>query len=334
MLIAIDAGHGHNTPGKRCPDDSMREHDFNGAVATIICDNLKKYKIETYRSDDYTGSIDVPLQTRTNNINSRNAVLCVSIHANAYTGKWNSANGIETYIYAKGGEAEKLAKIVHSKLIQATGRRDRGVKVGNLHMCRETKMPAILCECGFMDNVDEAFLLKSNEYRVKCANAITEGIIEYLDIKEVKEEPKEEIKQEPQSVFTVKITTDTLNVRAGAGTNYKINTTVKKGEIYTIIEEKGNWGKLKSGAGWISLSYTSRNVEFKDPEPTPSKYVLGLYSVTASALNVRQGAGTSYPVVKAYKKGTRFDTYELKGSWAKTPIGWVCLDYCKLVKKY
>lgn len=252
MLIAIDAGHGHNTPGKRCPDDSMREHDFNGAVATIVCDNLKKYKIETYRSDDYTGSIDVPLQTRTNNINSRNAVLCVSIHANAYTGKWNSANGIETYIYAKGGEAEKLAKIVHSKLIQATGRRDRGVKVGNLHMCRETKMPAILCECGFMDNVDEAFLLKSNEYRVKCANAITEGIIEYLGIENVKEEPvQQSVEQPTQNGYLVKIVNcSVLNVRAGAGTKYKVNTTVKKNEVYTIVDEKNGWGKLKSRS-WL-----------------------------------------------------------------------------------
>lgn len=56
--------------------------------------------------------------------------------------------------------------------------------------------------------------------------------------------------------YKVKITADTLNVRAGAGTSYKITTTVKKDEVYTIVEVKGSWGKLKSGAGWISLAYT------------------------------------------------------------------------------
>ena len=38
----------------------------------------------------------------------------------------------------------------------------------------------------------------------------------------------------------------------------KINTTVKKGQVYTIIDEKNGWGKLKSGAGWINLSYTQK----------------------------------------------------------------------------
>ena len=57
------------------------------------------------------------------------------------------------------------------------------------------------------------------------------------------------------SEFKVKITADVLNVRSGAGTNYKITTTVKKNEVYTIVETQGNWGKLKSGSGWICLDY-------------------------------------------------------------------------------
>ena len=62
-------------------------------------------------------------------------------------------------------------------------------------------------------------------------------------------------KNEPVN-YRVRINTYTLNVRDGAGTNYKINTTVKQGEIYTIVEEENGFGKLKSGAGWISLKYT------------------------------------------------------------------------------
>ena len=136
--------------------------------------------------------------------------------------------------------------------------------------------------------------------------------------------------------YTVKITASVLNVRDGAGTNYKINTTVRKDEVYTIVEEKNGWGKLKSGAGWISLNYTTKNNAATSTPTTSnsSKYVLGLYVVTASALNVRSGAGTNYSIKKAYKKGTRFDTYEIKNNWARTPSGWVCLDYCNLVRKY
>lgn len=50
------------------------------------------------------------------------------------------------------------------------------------------------------------------------------------------------------------IITDSLNIRKGAGTSYDIVGTVKKGGVYTIVEVNGNWGKLKSGAGWISLN--------------------------------------------------------------------------------
>ena len=58
--------------------------------------------------------------------------------------------------------------------------------------------------------------------------------------------------------YLVRINTAVLNVRAGAGTNYKITTQVKKNEVYTIVGESGKWGKLKSGAGWIHLDYTKK----------------------------------------------------------------------------
>ena len=58
--------------------------------------------------------------------------------------------------------------------------------------------------------------------------------------------------------YRVRITADSLNVRAGAGVSYKVTTTVKKNNVFTIVEEKNGWGKLKSGAGWINLSYTTK----------------------------------------------------------------------------
>ena len=62
--------------------------------------------------------------------------------------------------------------------------------------------------------------------------------------------------------YTVKITADVLNVRKGPGTGYGISTQVKRGEVYTIVAEEMNgatkWGRLKSGAGYISLAYTQK----------------------------------------------------------------------------
>ena len=60
------------------------------------------------------------------------------------------------------------------------------------------------------------------------------------------------------SGYIVSITADSLNVRKGAGVGHKVVAVVKKGEAFTIVEELNGWGKLKSGVGWINLSYTKR----------------------------------------------------------------------------
>lgn len=58
--------------------------------------------------------------------------------------------------------------------------------------------------------------------------------------------------------YKVKVTADVLNVRKSASANAKIVDKIKQGEVYTIVETKNGWGKLKSGAGWINLSYTKK----------------------------------------------------------------------------
>lgn len=185
MKIAIDAGHGYNTPGKRCPDDSMREWEFNNVVADYVADGLSQYVDVMYKfTHDTTGKADVSLNARTKAANAWPADVLVSIHANASTGSWGVANGIETFVYSlKSADSVKLAKAIQAQLIAKTGRKDRGVKAGNLHMVRESKMPAILVECGFMDNREEAALLKTDAYRRKCAEAIVAGIASVYGLK-------------------------------------------------------------------------------------------------------------------------------------------------------
>ena len=58
--------------------------------------------------------------------------------------------------------------------------------------------------------------------------------------------------------YCVRVEATELNYRSGAGVSYPVKGTIKRGEVYTIVEERNGWGKLKSGAGWINLSYTSR----------------------------------------------------------------------------
>lgn len=91
----------------------------------------------------------------------------------------------------------------------------------------------------------------------------------------------------------VRITCNTLNVRKGPGTGYGIATTVCKGEVYTIVEQSGNWGRLKSGAGWIYLPYTEQvesaaaNPAETKPEPEqPEKPVVPLYRVAVEGVTI------------------------------------------------
>lgn len=58
--------------------------------------------------------------------------------------------------------------------------------------------------------------------------------------------------------YRVKVTADALNVRKGAGTNYAKTGCITNGGVYTIVDEKDGWGKLKSGLGWICLAYTKK----------------------------------------------------------------------------
>ena len=139
--------------------------------------------------------------------------------------------------------------------------------------------------------------------------------------------------------YTVKVTTDCLNIRKGPGTNFGIVGRITDKGTYTIVKESdgsgaSKWGKLKSGVGWISLDYTNKNPGSSSGGYV-STYKLGLYVVnTPSGLNVRKGPGTNNAIIKTYRNGTRFDTYEISGDWARTPSGWVNLKYCSLVRAY
>ena len=72
------------------------------------------------------------------------------------------------------------------------------------------------------------------------------------------EPPKQETAAKPFSPYLVQVTATVLNIRKGPSTNYAITGAIKNKGVYTIVEEKNGWGKLKSGVGWICLKYTKK----------------------------------------------------------------------------
>lgn len=92
---------------------------------------------------------------------------------------------------------------------------------------------------------------------VNSAGEFTKGVYGWVNINDLTRSVEEK-PIVPDTSFLVKINTAVLNVRSGPGTNYRVTTSVKKNEIYTIVATSNNWGRLKSGAGWICLDYTVR----------------------------------------------------------------------------
>ncbi|WP_410514747.1 N-acetylmuramoyl-L-alanine amidase family protein [Paenibacillus sp. BR2-3] len=175
--IVIDAGHGGKDPGG-ISVNKRKEKDFALATALKIEELLKNdpdIEVVLTRSDDSYPT----LQDRVRIANNLNADLFLSIHANSIpAGSKSNPSGTETY-YTRN-ESLQFAEIVHKYLVPATGLSDRGVRQSSLHVTRETKMPAILLECGYLSNANDEALLYSEDFQQRVAEAIVAGIKEYL----------------------------------------------------------------------------------------------------------------------------------------------------------
>lgn len=193
--IAIDAGHGYFTAGKRTPDDE-REWTFNDKVVRAFIAEMSKYEdVEIKRFDDPTGKTDVSLKSRTNGANSWGADIYISVHHNANTGKWGTWTGTETFIYTSASaNSKKLASCIHPKFVAAYGLKDRGIKTGNLHIVREANMPSILLEGCYMDSSIDINKLRDDNVLMNAGIGIANGVSEYANLK--KKLPIQEIKVE------------------------------------------------------------------------------------------------------------------------------------------
>jgi SH3-like domain-containing protein len=133
--------------------------------------------------------------------------------------------------------------------------------------------------------------------------------------------------------YVVKVTSDTLNVRKGPGVSYGVCGELGRGEAYTIVQTQNGWGKLKSGVGWINLSYTQKvsNSTTASATVSTSQY---LVKVTANNLNVRKGPGASYDISATVKKGDVFTITQTKNGWGKlkSGVGWISLGYTEKLK--
>ena len=175
--VVIDPGHGGPDPGA-IGIGSIRETD----IVLEVSKNVKKLLSDKGVKAKLTrkNEVDLDLPPRVSFANKSDADVFVSIHANASRGKRRDINGLETFYY-KGWRGRLLAKRIQKQILRVSpGSPDRGVKQGRFYVIKNTKMPAVLVEIGFLTGRLDARRLEKTEHRKRLAYAIAKGILEYL----------------------------------------------------------------------------------------------------------------------------------------------------------
>lgn len=181
-IVVIDPGHGGFDPGTNTAE--LNEKDITldiGRKVVTLLDQNPNIKVYTTRTTDTY----VDLQDRAQFANKL-ADLFVSIHVNA-NDQILSANGTEVYYYPNANESiynitsKECAEIMCDSLSATLNSRRRENKKDSYIVIRETKMPSILCEVGFLTNKEEAKLLADDSYRTKAAEGISKGVTTILN---------------------------------------------------------------------------------------------------------------------------------------------------------
>lgn len=314
MIIGIDKGHSTWDKTPCGAVGLLNESKENRPVGDKVIQKLRVLGHTVIDcSCNSANSVSSQLAAIVKKANAQKLDLFLSLHLNAGGG-----TGAEVYTTNTSGAKQEAKKLIDT-YCNRTGFKNRGHKYAEFYVLRHTVAPAMLIEMAFVDT--EADYKKWNDLGAELiANAIVEGITGQV----VQEKPVET----PSTIsYTVKITADVLYVRAGAGTNYKVNTQVRKGEVYTIVGESNGWGKLKSGAGWISLKYTSKNGEsISVNKPNQTIKIGSRIKITGS----KYATGQSIP---SWVKDNVYTVQQIKGDRAliKEIVSWVYTKDLKLV---
>ena len=183
VKIALDAGHGLYTAGKQTPD-GIKEWTLNDKVRDKVVDFLSEYDCEFIHLDNNEGNTDESLANRVSKYINAGVSAVVSIHHNAFTGKWNTATGVGVFTDKKPTTADlRLADCIYGRLVNYTGLKGRGIQTEDWWVINQDKIPAVLVEGGFMDGTNDYKVITSDAGQTAYAKAVAEGLIEFLGLK-------------------------------------------------------------------------------------------------------------------------------------------------------
>lgn len=200
MIIALDAGHYNDTPGKRClkriDPNETRERFLNARMAEHVEELLKAYDCEVMRCDDRTGKTDPSLSERAARANRAGAAAFISIHHNAGI---NGGKGGGICVYAAGNASKTsltLQRAVYDETVKRTGlkgNRATPLPVANFTVIYKANMPAVLGEFGFMDSTTDVPIILTDDFSVKCAQGIVAALVKTFGIKKKSEQEEDDM---------------------------------------------------------------------------------------------------------------------------------------------
>lgn len=183
-VIAIDAGHGMKTSGKRClksiDQNETREWYLNDRIADRLQELLAGYDCQIVRVDDTTGDKDVALSTRVKTANNAKADVYISIHHNAGI-NGGSGGGTVVYYYSNAAARPKQARDLYNAIVGKTGlrgNRSQPVIKNGFYVIKKTNMPAFLIENGFMDSSADTPIILTAEHAENTAQGILSFLVE------------------------------------------------------------------------------------------------------------------------------------------------------------
>lgn len=188
-IIALDAGHGLHTPGKRCMNAidpyETREWILNARVADLTQALLSAYDCTVIRVDDTTGARDISLAARVKAANAAGADIYIAPHHNAGI---NGGTGGGTVVYYCSSKDERRVQAMHlyDAITARTGlignRSNKVIKHG-WYVIKYTKMPAFLIENGFMDSWTDTPIILTQAHAEQTAQGIVDFLVAELDLR-------------------------------------------------------------------------------------------------------------------------------------------------------
>lgn len=244
--IALDAGHGKYTAGKRCMKAIDKNETREWWLNDRICDKIEK-RLAAYsgysliRVDDSTGETDVTLSNRVSKANNYAADFYLSVHHNAGINGGSGGGIVAIVDTIASGKSKEYQQIIYDELIEKTGLKgNRSIPLAqqNLYVCKHTKMPAVLVELGFMDSTTDVPIILTENFADKAAEGLVNALVKIGNLTLSTTNSEEATKDNTPDAYAeeaIKWAIDNGILYGDGNGNYKLHSNISRQDMLVFL---------------------------------------------------------------------------------------------------